>query len=132
MYITLNGSTPQLLILVEERHSNFPFLMSWNNLSNTLHVFQIVMVTQLTLLIFSLLPVRRTILILSILPWGPLTTILSLCLAPLHRLCQSLLPNVVSGTLRILGGLSVALTSLIFLGMTLVFYLEILILQPLR
>ena len=99
MYTTLTGSNPPTLMLGELRRFISLFLMSWNKLSNILHVFLIVMTMQQTLLTYSLLLTLRTILTLSPLLWDPLTIVLfQLLQLLLHHL--SLLLSVIYGTLR--------------------------------
>ena len=100
MYTTLTGSNPPTLMLGELRHFISLFVMSWNKLSNILHVFLIVMTMQQTLLTYSLHLTLRTILTLSPLLWDPLTIALFQLLQLLLHHHLSLLLSVIYGTLR--------------------------------
>ena len=73
LYTTLTGSNPPTLMWEELRFFISLFPASWNTLSNILHMFLIVMTMHQTLLTYSLLLNRRTILTLSPLLWDPLT-----------------------------------------------------------
>ena len=100
MYTTLTGSNPLTLMLGELRHFIFPFLTSWNKLSNIRHMFLIVMTMQQTLLTYSLHLTLRTILTLSPLLWDPLTIVPFQLLQLLLHHHLSLLLSVIYGTLR--------------------------------
>ena len=100
MYTTLTGSNSPALMLGELRHFISLFLMSWNKLSNILHVFLIAMAMQQTLLTYSLHLTLKTIPTLSPLLWDPLTIVLFQLLQLLLHHHLSLLLSVIYGTLR--------------------------------
>ena len=99
MYTTLTGSNPPTLMLRELRRF-ISLSLSWNKLSNILHVFLTVMTMQQTLLTYSLHLTLRTILTLSPLHRDPLTIVLFQLLQLLLHHHLSLLLSVIYGTLR--------------------------------
>ena len=102
MYTTLTGSNPPTLMLRELRRF-ISLSLSWNKLSNILHVFLTVMTMQQTLLTYSLHLTIRTILTLSPLLRDPLTIVLFQLLQLLLHHHLSLLLSVIYGILRMSG-----------------------------
>ena len=91
---------PPTLMLGKLRLFISLFPISWNKLSNILHVFLIVMTIQQTLLTYSLLLTLRTILTLSPLLLDPLTIVLFQLLHLLLHHFLSLLLSAIYDTLR--------------------------------